>query len=328
MPAMNTELIDKILSGNVNAAARLMREVEDEAPHAIEELNNLYAHTGHAHIVGVTGAPGVGKSTLVDSLIAVYRGENLTVGVIAIDPTSPFSGGAILGDRVRMQQHGPDEKVFIRSLATRGWAGGLSRATISMIHILDAMGKDIVLVETVGAGQSEVDIARAADTVIVVLSPASGDEMQIIKAGIMEIADIFVVNKADKEGAQGIAASIEFMLGMKTAPATKWKPGILLTEAISNKGVEELAHEIISHRESLISRGELEERRRERARLELFEAIESSIKNYVHGEIEQSRIEKLVGDVAGRKTSPHTAAMKIITQFSKSFKPAKDQLGQ
>lgn len=325
---MKTKLIDKILEGNVNAAARLMREVEDESPDAIKELNNLYAYTGHAHIVGITGAPGVGKSTLVDSLIEVYSRDNKTIGVIAIDPTSPFSGGAILGDRVRMQGHGLDKKVFIRSLATRGWAGGLSRATISMIHILDAMGKDIVLVETVGAGQSEVDIARAADTVVVVLSPASGDELQIIKAGIMEIADIFVVNKADKEGAQSIAAAIEFMLGMKTDPAIKWKPGIFLTEAISSKGVEELSQEIIKHGESLVSSGELEKRRRERARLELFEAIEGSIKNYVYHEIEHGSIEKLVNNVALRKTSPHSAAIEIITQFSSCFEPAKGQLGQ
>jgi len=157
---MKTKLLDKILEGNVGAAARLMRGVEDEASNAIEELKNLYPHTGKAHIVGMTGAPGVGKSTLVDTLIDIFRRKNLTIGVVAIDPTSPFSGGAILADRIRMQQHGMDKKVFIRSMATRGWAGGLAKTTISMIHIMDAMGKDIILVETVGAGQAEVDIAR------------------------------------------------------------------------------------------------------------------------------------------------------------------------
>lgn len=319
---MKTKLLDKILEGNVGAAARLMRGVEDEVPNAIEELENLYPHTGRAHIVGITGAPGVGKSTLADTLIDVFRKKSMTIGVVAIDPTSPFSGGAILGDRVRMQQHGTDEKVFIRSLATRGWAGGLSRVTVSMVHIMDAMGKDVILVETVGAGQSEVDIARASDTVIVVLSPASGDEMQMIKAGIMEVADIFVINKADKDGAYNITSAIEFMLGMKTTLPTEWKPSILLTEAVWNKGTAELAEEILRHRDFLISSGELEKRRRERAKLELIVAIESFVKHYVYQEIDRGGLEKLVDEVARRKTSPYSAALEIIGKFNKQFKPA------
>ncbi len=319
---MKTKLLDKILEGNVGAAARLMRGVEDETPNAMEELENLYPHTGRAHIVGITGAPGVGKSTLADTLIDVFRKKSMTIGVVAIDPTSPFSGGAILGDRVRMQQHGTDKKVFIRSLATRGWAGGLSRATVSMIHIMDAMGKDIILVETVGAGQSEVDVARVSDTVIVVLSPASGDEMQMIKAGIMEVADIFVINKADKDGAYNITSAIEFMLGMKTTLPTEWKPAMLLTEAIWNKGTAELAEEILRHRDFLISSGELEKRRRERAKLELIVAIESFVKHYVYREIDRGGLEKLVDEVARRKTSPYSAALKIIDKFNKQFKPA------
>lgn len=319
---MKTKLLDKILEGNVGAAARLMRGVEDEVPNAIEELENLYPHTGRAHIVGITGAPGVGKSTLVDTLIDVFRKKSMTMGVVAIDPTSPFSGGAILGDRVRMQQHGTDNKVFIRSLATRGWAGGLSRVTVSIIHIMDAMGKDVILVETVGAGQSEVDVARASDTVIVVLSPASGDEMQMIKAGIMEVADIFVINKADKDGAYNITSAIEFMLGMKTTLPTEWKPSILLTEAIWNKGTAELAEEILRHRDFLISSGELEKRRRERAKLELIVAIESFVKHYVYQEIDRGGLEKLVDEVARRKTSPYSAALKIIGKFNKQFNPS------
>ncbi len=321
---MKTKLLDKILEGNVGAAARLMRGVEDEVPNAIEELKNLYPHTGSAHIVGMTGAPGVGKSTLVDTLIDIFSRKNMAIGVVAIDPTSPFSGGAILADRVRMQQHGMDKKVFIKSMATRGWAGGLSKTTLSMIHIMDAMGKDIILVETVGAGQAEVDIARVADTSIVVLSPASGDEMQMIKAGIMEIADIFVVNKADKDGAYNIATAIEFMLGMKTCLPTEWKPAILLTEAIWNKGIEELAEEILRHRKFLISSGGLKKRRKERAKLELIEAIESSVKNYVYQKIDKGGLEKLVDEVAQRKTSPYSAATKIIDKFSKQFKLATE----
>lgn len=320
---MKTELVSKILDGNVGAAARLMRGVEDEAPNAIEELKNLYPYTGKAHIVGITGAPGVGKSTLIDTLIDVLRRKRMTIGVVAVDPTSPFSGGAILGDRVRMQQHGIDKKVFIRSMATRGWTGGLAKATLSMIHIMDAMGKDVVLVETVGVGQAELDIARVADTVIVVLSPASGDEIQMIKAGIMEIADIFVINKADIDGAYNIATAIEFMLGMKPNLPTEWKPDIFLTEAICSKGTEELAEGILKHREFLVSSGELEKRRKERAKLELIEAIESSIKNYIYQEIDKDELEKLVNEVAQRKISPHSAAVKIINQFSKQFKPAE-----
>ncbi|MDO8687737.1 MAG: ATP/GTP-binding protein, partial [Dehalococcoidales bacterium] len=188
-------LVDKVLEGNVLAAARLMRGIEDEVPEALEALESIYLHTGRAYIVGLTGAPGAGKSTLLGSLIGVFRKAKMTVGVVAIDPTSPFTGGAILGDRVRMQSHGVDEDVFIRSLATRGWKGGLSKATVNTIHVMDAMGKDIIFVESVGSGQGDIDIARVADTAIVVLTPGMGDEIQIMKAGILEIADIFAINK-------------------------------------------------------------------------------------------------------------------------------------
>ena len=231
------ELADKVLEGNVRAAARLMRSVEDELPSAVEELESIYPHTGKAYILGLTGAPGVGKSTLVDALISTLRKRSMTVGVIAVDPTSPFTGGAILGDRVRMQQHSTDKDVFIRSMATRGWRGGLAKATISMIHIMDAMGKDIILVETVGSGQSEIDITKITDTSILILSPGSGDEMQMMKAGILEAADIFVVNKADKDGADSVALGIELMLGMRTYHKNEWEPSIVLTEAISGKEI-------------------------------------------------------------------------------------------
>ncbi len=317
---MKSETVDKILAGNVQAASQLIRGIEDETPAAIAELKNIYPHTGKAHIVGLTGAPGVGKSTLIDALIAALRKRNMTVGVVAVDPTSPFSGGAILGDRVRMQQHCVDRGVFIRSMANRGWAGGLARATISAVHVMDAMGKDIILVETVGAGQSEVDIARVADTAVVILSPVSGDEMQMIKAGIMEIADIFVVNKADKEGANTIASAIQFMLEMKPCPPPKWKPPILLTEAVFNKGIEPLVDEITRHRRYLTDSGELEKRRKERAKLELIEAIESSVKSYVFQEV-ASDLEKLVDDITRRKVDPYTAALEIINKFSRQLKP-------
>jgi LAO/AO transport system kinase len=318
---MKIETVEKILEGDVHAAARLMRGIEDEQPGAFEELGYVYPHTGNAYIIGLTGAPGVGKSTLVDTLIGAFRKKEMTVGVIAVDPTSPFTGGAVLGDRVRMQGHSMDEGVFIRSMATRGWRGGLSKATISMIHVMDAMGKDVILVETVGSGQSEIDITKVADTSILVLSPESGDQVQILKAGILEAADIFVVNKADKDGAANVVSRIEFMIGMRTSYSSEWKPDILLTEAISGKGVEEVAGSILKHKEYLVSTGELEKRRKVRAREELIENVESFVKNYCYQGLEEdSHLEELVDNIAQRKIDPHSAALKIIDWLSTHFK--------
>jgi len=315
------ELAEKILEGNIRAAARLMRNVEDEIPSAIDELDGLYPHTGKAYIVGLTGTPGVGKSTLVDTLIGAFRKRSMTVGVIAVDPTSPFTGGAILGDRVRMQQYSTDQDVFIRSMATRGWRGGLAKATLGMIHIMDAMGKDIILVETVGSGQSEIEITKVADTAILAMSPGAGDEMQMMKAGILEAADIFVVNKADKGGADNVAMGIELMLGMRTYHHSEWKPSIILTEAISGKGTDELVGAILKHKEFLFSSDELEKRRRERAKEELIETIESFVKLYCYHEFEKEggSLEKLVDDLAQKKVNPHSSALKIIDQLSKHF---------
>jgi len=307
------KLVSKILEGNVLAAARLMRGIEDELPDAIEELKTIYLHTGQAYIVGVAGAPGVGKSTLLDSLISIFRKKNMTVGVIAIDPTSPFTGGAILGDRIRMQSYGVDKDVFIRSLATRGWKGGLSKATANMVHVMDAMGKDIIFVEAVGSGQGEIDIARVTDTATVILTPGMGDEIQMMKAGILEAADIFVINKADRDGASNLKIGLEAMLEMRAHLPGEWKPGIILTEAISRKGTEELAVEILRHKEFLISSGELQKRRRQKAKLELLDTIESSLKNYIYQRIDkEGYLEKLVDDLVQRKTNPQSAASKII----------------
>ncbi len=318
------KLTEKVLAGDVRAAAKLMRELEDEVPGATEELEALYPHTGRAHVIGLSGAPGVGKSTLVDSLIGVFRQKNMTIGVIAIDPTSPFTGGAILADRIRMRQRSTDKDIFIRSTATRGWAGGLSKASLSMIHVFDAMGKDIILVETAGTGQGEVDICWVADTTVIVLSPSSGDEMQMIKAGIMEIADIFAINKADKGGADNIATAIEVMLRVKEdSTSNKWKPSVLLTEAVSDKGAEELVDEILKHKEFLVSSGELEKCRWERARFELMATLESFIGSYVSQERAQGGyIENLVDDLTRRKISPSSAAQEVIARFTKQFKSA------
>jgi len=304
-------LVNKILEGDVLAAARLIRGIEDEVSDAVEELESVYLHTGRAYIVGVTGAPGVGKSTLLGSLINIFRKKNMTVGVVALDPTSPFTGGAILGDRVRMQSYGVDKDVFIRSLAARGWKGGLSKATVNTIHVMDAMGKDIIFVEAVGSGQGEVDIARVADTSIIILTPGMGDEIQMMKAGILEVADIFVINKADREGADNLRTGLEVMLEMKTHLPDEWKPGIILTEAVSDIGTEQLVEEILRHKEFLASSGELEKRRRERAKLELTMAVESSLKNYIE-RMDKDYLEKLVDDLVHRKTNPRSAASKII----------------
>lgn len=310
------KLVTKILEGNVLAAAKLMRGIEDDLPDAIEELKSIYLHTGQAYIVGVAGAPGVGKSTLLNSLISIFRKKNMTVGVIAIDPTSPFTGGAILGDRIRMQSYGIDKDVFIRSLATRGWKGGLAKATVNMIHVMDAMGKDIIFVEAVGSGQGEIDIARVTDTATVILTPGMGDGIQMMKAGILEAADIFIINKADRDGAGNLKIGLEIMLETRTQLHGEWKPGIILTEAISDKGTEELAEEILRHKEFLISSREIEQRRKEKAKLELMVAVESSLKNYIDNRIDESYFKNLVDDLVHRKTNPQSAASEIIAWIS------------
>ena len=309
------EIVKKILEGDVRLAARLMRGIEDGAPDAFEKMEKIYPHTGKAYIVGITGAPGGGKSTLVDTLITAFREQDMTVGVVAIDPTSPFTGGAILGDRVRMQKHSTDRGVFIRSVATRGWLGGLARAAVSIIHIMDAMGKDIILVETVGIGQQEIDVTRLADTSIFVLTPGSGDAIQMMKAGILEVADIFVINKADQEGAPRLKLELQAMLSMKKSLPDEREPSIVLTEALNYKGIDELVEEILKHKEFLIASGGLEKRQKERARLELTEAIESSLRDYINSGIDKDCLEKLVNDLVQRKTNPQAAASEIISRL-------------
>jgi LAO/AO transport system kinase len=311
----------KILEGDVHSAAMLMRGVEDERPDALVQLGMVYPHTGKAHVIGLTGPPGVGKSTLIDGLIYAFRKKDMTVGVVAVDPTSPFTGGAVLGDRVRMQEHIVDEGVFIRSMASRGWRGGLSKSTISMIHILDAMGKDVILVETVGTGQSEIEITKVSDSSVLVLSPDSGDQIQVIKAGILEAADIFVVNKADKGGAENVVTRVEFMLGLRESQPNAWKPSIVLAEAISQKGAAELADELIKHKEYLVASGELEKRRKIRAREELLKNVECFVSDYCSKEFAaEGHLEELVTKIAERKMDPHSAALRIIDWLAGHFK--------
>jgi LAO/AO transport system kinase len=311
-----SELAAKVLKGDVRAAARLITLIEDEAKEAAVEMEKIYPHTGRAHIVGVTGAPGVGKSTLTDNLISVYRQRDLKVGVIAIDPTSALTGGALLGDRIRMQRHAADPGVFIRSLATRGWAGGLAKAAVGAIRVMDAMGQDVVLVETVGSGQVEIDIVKAADTTLLVLAPGTGDEIQTMKAGIIESADIIAINKADMEGADRLKSDIEAMLEMKSRPVKEWRPPVVLTEAVNNKGTDKLEATLAKHRGYLESGSALAGRRKERAKLELMDAVEGQIKDLVFRQ-NGKYLEKVVDNIYRGKTTPQRAAADIISRFIK-----------
>jgi len=304
-------LADRVIAGDVRAAARLISRLEDGSPDTADEMDAIYAHTSSAHIIGITGAPGVGKSTITDNLIDLLRRQDKTVGVIAIDPTSALTGGALLGDRVRMQRHSTDAGVFIRSLATRGWVGGLARAAIGTVHVMDAMGKDYIIVETVGSGQVEIDIVRATDTTIVIMTPGTGDEVQMMKAGILEAADILVVNKADLEGADRVKAGLEAMLSMKESLRNSWLPPVVMTEAINDKGTDGLAGAIKSHRDFLVDSGEMDRRRRERARLEILETVEGVINDYIHGLEGGAYLEKFVDAMVKGRLSPRRAAMEI-----------------
>jgi LAO/AO transport system kinase len=308
-------LADKVLNGDIAAAARLISLIEDGAAEAFTELEKLYPRTGRAHVVGVTGAPGVGKSTLVDCLIGHFRGQDRKIGVIAIDPTSAVTGGALLGDRVRMQRHSADPAVFIRSLATRGWEGGLARAAIGALHILDALGSDIVMVETVGSGQAETDIARAADTTLLVMAPGAGDEIQAMKAGILEAADIIVVNKADKEGADRLKADLEFTLDVACRTRPDWRPPVVLAEAINDKGTDELAVLVLRHRDFLADSGGLARRRRQRARLELLGEVEGSVRESLRRLEKDGHLDILLDDIQRGSKSPRAAAQEIFDRL-------------
>jgi LAO/AO transport system kinase len=265
------DLASALLSGDVRALARAISLAEDRDPDAAELVARLQQHTGKAHLVGVTGPPGSGKSSLVDALVALIRERHKTVGVIAVDPTSPFTGGAVLGDRVRMQRHTLDRGVFIRSMGARGHLGGLAAATREAIHLLDAFGRDVIVVETVGVGQSEMEIAGICDTTILVLVPESGDAVQSIKAGIMEVADIFVINKADLGGADKTRRLVEDAL--RLAPHSEWTPPVVLTSVSSSQGLGDLLDAIERHRQYLDASGRLVDRRRQRVRHEVLDIV-------------------------------------------------------
>ena len=313
-------IIDLIRQGDIRATARLMRELDEGEPRAREVLKELYQYTGRAHIVGITGSPGVGKSTLTDRLIQQLRQQGQTVGVVAVDPTSPFSGGAILGDRIRMQRHATDEGVFIRSLATRGHFGGLTISARAIINVLDAMGKDFVLVETVGVGQDEVEIVGAAHTTIVVTVPGMGDDIQAIKAGILEIGDIFVINKADRQGADRTYQDLVTMIDMRQPNhrGDGWQPQVFKTEAHKSLGIPELMAAIMKHRDFLHQENgqRLMEILAPRLRRELVDLILQGVKEKILPHIfADNSLEQSITDIATKKTDPYSVSDDIVARL-------------
>jgi LAO/AO transport system kinase len=304
-------LVERLRAGDKRAVARLISWVEDgdrdQLRDAAEALNPV---TGRAQVIGLTGSPGVGKSTLAGALVAAYRAKGLTVGVLAVDPSSPFTGGALLGDRVRMQAHALDEGVYIRSMATRGHLGGLAWATPQAVRVLDAAGCDVVLVETVGVGQAEVEVAGLADTTLVALAPGFGDAVQVAKAGILEVADVFVVNKADRDGAEVVARDLRQMLHL--GEARPWQVPVVLTVAERGDGVDELVGAITAHRDHLASGGELERRRRRRAGREVEEIALADLRAEL-GELGRGEaLDTLAEQVAVGKLGPYSAADQLL----------------
>jgi LAO/AO transport system kinase len=310
------ELVEKLLKGDKKACAKLITIVENSAPEAEVVLSKIYPYTGRAYIIGLTGPPGVGKSTLVDKIAKELRRRGKTIGIIAIDPSSPFTGGAFLGDRIRMQDRCTDEGVFIRSMATRGHLGGLARATIDAVKILDASGKDFIVIETVGAGQAEVDIVRVADTVVVILAPGLGDEIQAIKAGIIEIADIIVVNKADLPGADKTVIQLESVLKLNQSLSLRaWRVPVIKTIAETNIGILELLDAIEKHEKYLKETKLFEENRKQRCRSEILEYVYRKLSDYILKKLDEGEIEKLVEEVMLRRIAPNIAANKIFERL-------------
>ena len=308
------DLTAALLSGQARALAKAISLVESHDPRAPEVLSAVYAATGRARVVGVTGSPGAGKSTLVAAMAKHYRGQGKRVGIVAVDPTSPFSGGAILGDRIRMSDLYTDRGVFIRSMATRGFLGGLARATNDVVDLLDAAGMDVVLVETVGVGQDEVEVVKTVQTNVVVLVPGMGDDIQAIKAGIMEIGDVFVVNKADRPGADKTVTEITMMMSLVDEHG-QWVPPIVRTVASQAKGIGELDDAVVRHEEYLASSGERERRARNRATIRIETLLkERFMKRLIGVTIAPAEYASLLDDVVQKKTNPHDAAESVLSR--------------
>jgi LAO/AO transport system kinase len=314
----------RIRAGDVRALSRAVSSIENRSPEAEELLKQLFPHTGRAYRIGITGAPGTGKSTLVDRLASHYRAEKKTVGIIAVDPSSPFTGGAILGDRIRMQSHAGDAGIFIRSMATRGYLGGLAQSTGDAALLLDAAGKEIILLETVGVGQGEIEIVRFADCTVVVLTPGMGDDIQNLKAGLMEIADIFVLNKCDREGAQRFEQQLTAMLEL-VPERDGWKPPIVRTVAIEGKGVDEFAQQIARFREHFDKPGHRRARELAYWKEWLLRLLQSSFLEQVGHRLSEVQLESLAAEVCARKKDPYTAVRQILADSG--FAAAQGQKG-
>jgi LAO/AO transport system kinase len=308
----STALVDRVAAGDIRAVARAISKVEDVSKDASQLMKEIFPLTGKGLVIGITGAPGAGKSSLVDKLALHYRQQGERVGIVAVDPSSPFSGGAILGDRIRMQMLGLDEGVFIRSMATRGNLGGLARTTVDAVSILDAAGYAKIIIETVGVGQDEVEVVKAADISVVVLVPGMGDDIQAIKAGIMEIGDIFVINKADRDGVLSTEKELEALLSLATREDS-WHPPIVKTVATESKGIQELAAAIESYREAHLPAKSVDGRRRAIARWRILELLrERLVSQTLESDFASEKLERLAGEVASRQRDPYSAVEELM----------------
>jgi len=310
-----TELVQNILAGDKRAIAKGISLVENSSEHSDELLKSLYKHTGKAFVIGITGPPGSGKSTLTNCLTKLLRKNNLKVGVICVDPTSPFTGGALLGDRIRMQENVEDENVFIRSMATRGSLGGLSKKAKEACEILDASGKDFIIIETVGVGQSELDIAQTADTTIVVLVPESGDSVQTMKAGLMEIGDIFVVNKSDRDGSDALGTALRTMLHLKMKRESDRETPVVKTVATMNKGIDELYDFVQMHKKYLNEKGKLESKRKDNLIKQINELVNSELGVTFWSEERKNILEQSLDEILSRETTPYDFVDELFSEI-------------